>query len=83
MQYNYRLLHIERSWILTSLYYSGFQAMVDIWEELDDLDAIIGPLCSTACQPVALLAAAWNMPVISYGCSSTALSDTEQYPTFV
>ena len=61
----------------------GFQATVDIWQDVEDLDGIIGPMCSGACQPVALMAAAWNLPVVSYACSSGALSNTEQYPTFV
>lgn len=58
------------------------KAAVQIWEELGELDAIIGDTCSVACQPLALLSAAWNIPVISNLCTSDALSNTVTYPTF-
>ena len=47
-----------------------------------ELHGIIGDACSTACQTVGLLAAAWNVPAISYTCTLTTLSDKTIYPTF-
>ncbi len=46
------------------------------------LQAIIGLYISTVCQNVALEAAAWNIPLISYFCQSQFLSDKTRYPTF-
>lgn len=48
----------------------------------EDLDGIIGGGCSTVCVPVSLLAAAWGIPVISYGCLLSTLGDKDTYPTF-
>lgn len=48
----------------------------------EGLDVIIGDGCSRVCQPQALLSAAWNIPVVSFYCSSFALSDKSIYPTF-
>lgn len=45
-------------------------------------DVFIGPSCSLGCEPVALVAAQWNFPLISWSCGSTELSNTERYPTF-
>ena len=42
----------------------------------------IGPGCSVGCLPVGLLAAAWNIPIVSYGCTNDLLSDKVAYPTF-
>ena len=55
---------------------------VDSWSNSDDLDGIIGAACSIVCQPVGLLAAAWNVPMVSYTCSSGSLSNKDVYPTF-
>ena len=60
----------------------GFKAAVDAWSEIADLDGLVGFACSIVCQPVALLAAAWNIPMVSFLCSSSLLSDKEVYPTF-
>ena len=60
----------------------GFKAAVDAWSEIADLDGLVVFTCSIVCQPVALLAAAWNIPIVSYLCSSSLLSDKEVYPTF-
>ena len=43
----------------------GMQMAVEIWDRVSDLDVVIGPGCSVACEPVALLCASWNIPVIS------------------
>ena len=60
----------------------GFRAAVDMWQNVDDLDGIIGAACSVVCQPVSLLTAALNIPTVSYICTSSALSDQYKYPTF-
>lgn len=49
---------------------------------MEHLDGLIGGGCSIVCQPVSLLAAAWGIPVVSYGCASDLLSDKDTYPTF-
>ena len=61
---------------------SWFKAAVTIWQESEDLDGIIGPMCSSVCQDVALLTAAWNLPTISYTCGSDVFSNVVTYPTF-
>ncbi len=60
----------------------GMTMVVDMWNEVEDLDAIIGPGCSSACHPVGLLAAAWGIPVVSPSCAAALLSDKALYPTF-
>ena len=55
---------------------------VDLWYSMEDLDAIVGDGCSVVCQPVSLLAASWGIPFVSWGCSSSSLSDKKIYPTF-
>ncbi|RDD47549.1 Atrial natriuretic peptide receptor 1 [Trichoplax sp. H2] len=42
----------------------------------------IGPDCSVVCQPGAILAGSWNIPMISYACSVDDLSRHVTYPTF-
>ncbi len=72
-------------WVLRDTYCEpkrGMAMAVDIWASVDDLDGIIGDGCSVVCQPVSLLAAAWGIPVISWGCASASLSDKHIYPTF-
>ncbi len=60
----------------------GLQMLIDMWASVDDLDGIIGDVCSSVCQPQALLAAAWGIPVVSLACNSQKLSDKSTYPTF-
>ncbi len=75
----------EIEWIKRNSYCEprhGMAMMVDVWASVDDLDGIIGDGCSAVCQPQALLAAAWNIPVVSWWCSSHTLSDKTIYPTF-
>ena len=60
----------------------GMRMAVDMWKNAEDLDGIIGDGCSVVCQPLALLAASWGFPVISWGCTSGSLSDKNTYPTF-
>ena len=61
----------------------GLAVAVDLWSEFDgNLDAYIGGGCSVVCEPVALLSAAFNLPYISFGCTSDTLSNKYNYPTF-
>ena len=46
------------------------------------VDAFIGPGCSVICEPGGLLAAKWNVPMVSWGCTSSKLSSKEIYSTF-
>ncbi len=60
----------------------GMQVAVNMWNSVQDLDALIGPVCSIVCLPVSLLATAWNIPLVSWGCTSPSLSDKSLHPTF-
>ena len=44
------------------------------------LNIVIGPGCSSACEPAAYLAESKKIPLISWGCTSPALSNKEEYP---
>lgn len=46
------------------------------------LNAIIGGGCNQVCEVVGLLAAHWNVPMISWGCQSSQLGHKTEYPTF-
>ncbi|XP_072020667.1 atrial natriuretic peptide receptor 1-like [Amphiura filiformis] len=46
------------------------------------VDAYIGPACSVNCEPGGLMATKWNIPMVSFICTSTKLSDKTLYPTF-
>ncbi len=75
----------EIEWIWRDSYCEprrGMAMVIDMWVSVDHLDGIIGGMCSVVCQPVSLLAAAWNIPVVSPTCSSPTLSDKSTYPTF-
>ncbi|XP_033122630.1 atrial natriuretic peptide receptor 1-like [Anneissia japonica] len=52
-------------------------------EVVNGLHGFIGGGCNSVCEPIGLLAAAFNLPMISWGCTSTSLSDKLEYPTFV
>ena len=60
----------------------GTQVTVDVWASVEDLDGFIGASCSRVCETQALLAAAWGIPVVAWGCASNVLSDKQVYPTF-
>ena len=56
---------------------------VSLWYETrSGVDAFIGGGCSVVCEPVALLSATWNVPFVSFGCTSDILSIKYNYPTF-
>ena len=46
-------------------------------------DVIIGSGCSVSCEATARLAEVWEVPQISWGCSSPSLSVTANFPWFV
>ena len=50
--------------------------------KIPGVDAIIGDGCDIICEPAAILAASWNLPMISWGCESSKLSEKSIYPTF-
>ncbi len=60
----------------------GLKAALDLWELAPVLHAYIGGGCSVVCKPVALIAAAWDIPYVSFGCTSNELSQKFEYPTF-
>lgn len=47
------------------------------------VQAIIGDGCSVACEPMASLGGVWQVPQISWGCSSPILSDKSRFPYFI
>ncbi|XP_044174474.1 atrial natriuretic peptide receptor 1-like [Acropora millepora] len=59
------------------------RALTDFQANEPDIHAYIGPGCSVGCVPGGFLAAYWNIPMISYGCIESTLSDKLKYPTFV
>lgn len=46
------------------------------------IDVSIGPGCSVGCLPGGHLSAHWNLPMISWGCTASVLSDKAIFPTF-
>ncbi|XP_066267244.1 atrial natriuretic peptide receptor 1-like [Branchiostoma lanceolatum] len=61
----------------------GMDVTMELYEELrTDLRVIIGPGCDAVCGPIGVLAASWNVPVVSWGCASSHLSNKDEYPTF-
>ncbi|XP_025080932.1 atrial natriuretic peptide receptor 1-like [Pomacea canaliculata] len=47
------------------------------------IDAIIGPSCDDVCRLLGGQARIWDVPLISFGCESSILSDRRRYPTFL
>ena len=47
-----------------------------------ELHGVLGEVCSNPCQTIGLLGAAWNVPIVSFMCTLTTLSDKLMYPTF-
>ena len=63
---------------------SSLKGLVD-FKTIEDppVDVYIGPSCSVACQPGAYIAAHWNIPMISFSCGATILSNKTLFPYFV
>lgn len=47
-----------------------------------NVSAFIGPQCDSVCEVLGYLSREWNLPMISYGCESTILSNKLFYSTF-
>ena len=63
---------------------SSLAILVDYYTvESPRVDVFIGPDCSVGCVPGAYIAAHWNIPMISFGCTASVLSDKTLYPYFV
>ncbi|XP_022107598.1 atrial natriuretic peptide receptor 2-like [Acanthaster planci] len=62
---------------------NGLYQAVNMWLYVHRLHAFIGGGCDVVCEPVGLLASAWNLPMVSWGCSSLVLSNKDDYNTFV
>eukprot|EP00960_Hanusia_phi_P042486 755523-Hanusia_phi.AAC.2 len=52
------------------------------WRETNTIDSIVGPMTSDASQVVSLVSALQEIPVMSFGATSTLLSDKLTYPLF-
>lgn len=59
---------------------SGITA--DLKSSQPKVNAFIGPGCSAACLSAGLLAHYWNVPMISFSCSSSSLMNRRKYATF-
>ena len=78
-------INVSKGWIPGKSFFCmfpGVKMAVEAWMTSHDLDGIIGATCSVVCQPVALIAAAWNIPMVSNLCTSGYLSNRNIYPTF-
>ena len=60
----------------------GMKAVLRLKQKYHQLDGIMGPQCSVACEPVGLYTAALNIPQVSARCVSNRLSDKKIFPTF-
>ncbi|EDV21316.1 uncharacterized protein TRIADDRAFT_30655 [Trichoplax adhaerens] len=57
--------------------------MANLWRNKQQpVRSFVGPACSVGCEPGGILAAAWNVPMISWGCASPSLSDKKKFATF-
>ena len=48
----------------------------------NQMDAFIGPWCSSVCEPVGYMAREKHIPVVSFGCDLQRFSDKLLFPTF-
>ena len=58
----------------------GVAATVNLMRQ--NVNVFIGPACSRSCIHSGIVAASYNIPMVSYGCSTTTLSNTRLYPNF-
>ena len=57
----------------------GLAAMGKLLASESRIDAVIGPGCSSACKVTGHLSEAQKIPQISWGCTSSSLSNKEDY----
>ena len=58
----------------------GVAAAVNLMRQ--NVSVFVGPACSKSCVHSGFVASAYNIPMVSYGCSTTTLSNTGLYPNF-
>ena len=51
-------------------------------DEQFPVNALIGPACSDGCKSGSFLSDHLNVPMVSYGCAASFLSETKRYPNF-
>ena len=51
-------------------------------DEKFPVNALIGPACSDCCKSGSFLSDHLNVPMVSYGCAASFLSETKRYPNF-
>ena len=62
---------------------SALPLVMNTWvERKRNVDAYIGGGCNRVCEYISLLAGKWNLPVVSWGCMSSHLSNRITFPTF-
>ena len=57
----------------------GLAAMGKLLGEASNVDAVIGPGCSSACEVTSYLAGGQQIPQISWGCTASSLSNKEKF----
>ena len=60
----------------------GFLEMIRTITATTSIDGIIGDGCDLICEPFGLLASEMELPMVSWGCTSIALTDKKEYTTF-
>ena len=58
----------------------GLPLLVDGYD--NHVDVFIGPICSVICEPGGHLVTKWELPMVSFGSTSSLMSDKKLYPTF-
>ena len=57
--------------------------MTDMLKDDDfPVNALIGPACSDGCRSGSFLSDHLNVPMVSYGCAASFLSETNKFPNF-
>ena len=60
----------------------GLAAMGKLLQDDNRISAVIGPACSSACKVTSYLSGGQQVPQISWGCTSAALSNKAEYGLF-
>ena len=75
---HYHLQFVHRDTVCSEA--GGVGAAVNLLQK--QVNIYIGPACSKSCVHAGFVAAAKKIPMISYGCSTTTLSNPKLYPNF-